>query len=104
MADFYSDDSAPSEAQTDTEKPEASDQSDANEESESSEQTALIDKSILNGRECKVGEIIPMKVTAIYEDELEMCPANEKSENNPKKSYMDQSTGDLDAMAKSPTE
>jgi len=100
MADFYSDDSAPSEAKTDTETPDSSDQSDASEESE---QTALIDKSICPGM--KPGSKITLTITDVYEDEYAVTyDKSEKEESPEKKSMMDESSENLDRLAKEPSE
>ena len=37
---------------------------------EKTEATALLSKSILMGKECKVGDTVTLKVTAIHDDEI----------------------------------
>jgi len=99
MADFYSDDSAPSEAQS-TETADSSDQSDASEESE---QSALIDKSVCPGM--KVGDKISLTITGVYEDEYQVEYNDaDKDDSGEKKSMMDQSADNLDRLAKEPSE
>ncbi len=100
--DNYGADAAPSEAQSDsTDTQDQTDQTDAN---EGSEQTALINKSVCPGM--KVGDKINFTITGVYDDEYEVEYNDSDKDDNSgeKKSTMDESTDNLDRMAKEPSE
>lgn len=66
-------------------------------------ESALIPKSLLMGKEYKVGETIPLKVVHIFEDEVEVqCEPYEKSEDKEEMSEMESSETMLDGMAVPP--
>lgn len=55
---------------TETDKPE-----------DQGEETALLPKSILAGKEFKVGDEVVLKITAMHEDQIEVAYATEKSDS-----------------------
>lgn len=62
--------------------------------------TALIPKSLLAGKEFKVGEEVILKIVHMYEDEVEVEYAPEKPEGEDNQTGAEQSANDeLDAMA-----
>lgn len=60
------------------------------------EKSALIPKSLIEGKQ--PGETVSFKIVHLYEDEAEIECVGEKDDSAPK-STMDQSTDALDAMA-----
>lgn len=93
--DYYSDNPGDAEAKAsagpDTPKP--AERKDADEG-----ETALLPKSILAGKEFKVGEEVVLKIVRMYEDEVEVEYAKEKggeSENED----MAKAHSDMDEMA-----
>ncbi len=61
-------------------------------------ETALLPKSLLAGKDLKVGDEITLKVEHIYEDEVEVCPADSKEEKS-EPSAMSEAQGSMDQMA-----
>jgi hypothetical protein len=67
------------------------------------ETSALLPKSILAGKEFKVGEEVVLKIDAIHDDEIEVSYATGKSkEPAGDESAMDTAKGGLDSYAKTP--
>lgn len=94
--DYYGDEAAPSEAQS---APETK----TDEVDESGEQTALVDSALSPG--LKVGDEFKVKVVAVHDAEYELAKSgDEEKEDEPPKSVMDESTGNLDRLARPPTE
>jgi len=93
----YSDSAAPSTAQ---------DAGNATPKDEQEEETsALLPKSILAGKEFKVGEEVVLKIDAIHDDEIEVSYATGKSkEPAGDESDMAKAKGSLDSYAKTPEE
>lgn len=63
-------------------------------------QTALLPKSILAGKEFKPGDEVILKITHIYDDEVEVAYAHEEKAEEPKpKSSMAMAEDRMDRMA-----
>lgn len=94
MSDLsYSDSSAPSEAQSGDVPP----------DEQEADNSALLPKSILAGKECKVGGTITLKIDAIHDEEIAVSPVDDsKEEEGEPGSAMDEAKGSLDAYAKTP--
>lgn len=89
----YSDAAAPSKASSVTEDamPEKND--------EDSENTALLPKSIFGDKKCEPGETISLRVVADHGEEIEVEPAEEKSDSDDS-SEMDKAQNGLNGIAK----
>lgn len=94
MSDLsYSDSSAPSEAQS----------GDAAPDEQEADNSALLPKSILGSKECKVGSTITLKIDAIHDAEIEVSPVDDSQEEKGETgSAMDQAKSGLDNYAKTP--
>lgn len=95
MADFYNDEAGPSEAQ---EAPESV------EDKDEGEQTALVNQSLCPGM--KVGSKFEVEVVSVLDDEYEISylKKDEKEEEKPNRSTMEESEDRLGAMAVPPSE
>lgn len=95
--DFYGEDeeAAPSGAQT----PAAPDDAEDKQEDEGGE-TAMIPKSLLRGKKFKPGEEVVLEIVHMYEDEVEVRYGQEKKGEEPDRSQMESSEGDLEKMGK----
>jgi hypothetical protein len=72
-------------------------------EDQEHETSALLPKSILAGKDFKVGEEVVLKIDAIHDDEIEVSYATGKSkEPDADESAMDTAKGGLDSYAKTP--
>jgi hypothetical protein len=80
------------------EAPEAPEEGGEGDEGKSEGETVLVAKSALGG-DCKMGEVYPMKVVGIYDDEVELARSKDES-----KEEGDEESGEskLDAMATPP--
>ena len=72
------------------------DTTDAEAEDESTT-SALLPKSIMGGKEFKPGDTITLKVESVMEDEIQVCPVEEDSEEED--AGMKESMSKLDSMA-----
>lgn len=61
-------------------EPPASDNSSKGSMSESGEQTYLLPKSVLMGKDFKVGEEVVLKITGMHDDSIEVAYATEKGD------------------------
>lgn len=64
-------------------------------------ETALVPKSILAGKELQPGDTVTFKVVHLYDDEIELRPANEPKETEPEPKGMN-ANEEIDMMAGMP--
>lgn len=84
----YSDSSTPPPGDTEGEPAEA-------------DNSALLPKSILAGKDCKVGGTVTLRIDAIHGEEIEVSPVGESTDEG-ETSAMDQAKSGLDSYAKTP--
>jgi hypothetical protein len=91
---------------TSTEPSESPDAGEPAEDQKENETSALLPKSILAGKEFKVGDEVVLKIDAMYDDEIEVSYATGK-EDKPKdegESEMSKSMSAMDNYASEPSE
>lgn len=82
----YSDSSTPPPGDTEGEPAEA-------------DNSALLPKSILGSKECKVGGTVTLRIDAIHEDEIAVSPITEGGDESAEPSAMDTAKSGLDKYA-----
>jgi hypothetical protein len=65
-------------------------------------ETALLPKSILAGKEFKLGEEVVLKIVKIYEDEVEVAYAKGEDSKESEHPEMDEANSEMDKMASNP--
>lgn len=94
----YSDMSSPSTAQEGDEKPMDGEQE------EEHETSALLPKSILAGKEFKVGEEVVLKIVSMHDDEIEVEYSEGKPDKSESMTEMDKSKSSMDRYATEPSQ
>lgn len=79
--------------------PEASPSEAASEREGSESASALLPKSVLGGKDFKVGDEVVLKIVHLYEDEVEVQYAPEKPTEKPAKEAPPSANDELDGMA-----